>query len=138
MRSKLTASTVFAVAVLLAGIGALEAADRSFGSVSPQKAIEILSIDKTAIVLDVRTAEEFDGPLGHLKDAKLIPVQVLGQRMDELGKYKDKTILVICLSGGRSLKAAGMLSRRGFSKVLNVEQGMRGMNNIPNAPIERK
>jgi len=36
------------------------------------------------LLLDVRTATEFDGPLGHIAGAVLLPVQGLEQRIDEI------------------------------------------------------
>jgi rhodanese-related sulfurtransferase len=89
------------------------------------------------LILDVRTPEEFTGPLGHLKGAKLIPVQELGKRLGELEKYRDKKILVICRSGYRSRNAARFLVENGFKDVINVGPGMQGMSRLQGAPIER-
>ena len=78
----------------------------------------------STFVLDVRTAEEFDGPLGHIEGARLIPVQELAQRLAELQDVKDGQIHVVCRSGGRSSRATKMLLEAGF-EAINVEGGMR-------------
>jgi hydroxyacylglutathione hydrolase len=60
--------------------------------------------DKSPIpfmLLDVRTAEEYAE--GHIRGAKLIPVQELEQRISEVPK--DRQVYVYCRSGGRSSRA---------------------------------
>ena len=49
-------------------------------------------LDSDTIVLDVRTEEEFYGPLGHIEGAMLIPIDDLADRLNELDSVKDKTI----------------------------------------------
>jgi phage shock protein E len=65
-----------------------------------------------ALLLDVRTPAEFAG--GHVDGALNIPVQVLGQRLGDLGA-KDREIVVYCQSGGRSARAATELRAAGFT-----------------------
>lgn len=64
-----------------------------------------------ATLLDVRSQGEFSG--GHIEGAKLIPVQELGGRLEEVGP-KDKPVVVYCASGGRSAAAASMLAKAGY------------------------
>jgi len=89
------------------------------------------------LILDVRTPQEYTGPLGHLKGAKLLPVDQLGSRLGELEKYRDTKILVVCRSGYRSRNAARFLVENGFKDVVNVGPGMQGMSSLSGAPIER-
>ena len=49
---------------------------------------EILDSDTT--VLDVRTEEEFYGPLGHIEGAILIPIDDLEGRVGELNSVKNE------------------------------------------------
>lgn len=74
-------------------------------------------------LLDVRTEAEFNGSLGHIEGATLIPVGELKSRIDELEKYKDKEILVICRSGNRSRMATNILKEDGFNAI-NIAGGM--------------
>ena len=81
-----------------------------------------LATDASAVVLDVRTAEEFGE--GHLERAINIDVN----QSDFLQKAQaalptDKTIAVYCRSGRRSAKAAGILADNGF-KPVNLEGGI--------------
>jgi sulfur dioxygenase len=87
-----------------------------------------LEASETLVLLDVRTREEFDGPLGHLQGAVLIPVQELPERIKELAPYKKKAIVVICRGGNRSRKAAQILADQGFRKVFNMTGGMMKWN----------
>ncbi|MCX6237371.1 MAG: thioredoxin domain-containing protein [Bacteroidia bacterium] len=41
---------------------------------------------------------------------------------------KDKTILIYCLSGSRSSVSANYLSRMGFRKIYNLQQGLMDWN----------
>ena len=73
-------------------------------------------------IIDVRTPGEFNG--GHIKKAKLIPVNEIGNRIGEIANLKDSTILVYCRSGHRSSMAAGILKKHGFTKVNNLSRGI--------------
>ncbi len=89
---------------------------------SPQDAASMLAEDENVVLLDVRTQQEWDID-GHSPDAMLIPLDQLGQRVSELDK--SDTILVICRSGNRSQTAAEFLRAQGFTRVSEVEAGMR-------------
>ncbi len=73
-------------------------------------------------VVDVREPAEFDGPLGHVPDARLLPLSSLAARANELAK--DKPIVTVCRSGARSAQATLMLGKQGFDKVANLAGGM--------------
>ena len=75
------------------------------------------------IILDVRTQQELTGALPQIESAINIPVQELENRIDELTKYKDKKIVVICRTGRRSKLASEILAEKGY-KVENVLGGM--------------
>ena len=81
------------------------------------------------LLLDVRTATEFDGPLSHIAGAVLLPVQELEQRIDELNEHKEKEIIVICRSGNRSQTGTRILISHGFNAV-NMLGGMEAWNAV--------
>ena len=91
---------------------------------------DTLMANQQALVLDVRTAAEFTGPLGHIDGARLIPVQVLDQRLAELDSLKGQPIYVICRSGNRSKTATRILREHQFEAV-NISGGMRAWNRLP-------
>lgn len=69
------------------------------------------------IILDVRTPEEFAE--GAIHGAINIPVQILGERLGEMGS-KENRIVVYCRSGKRSAMAKAMLLEAGFISVEDV------------------
>lgn len=71
-------------------------------------------IDKGAILLDVRTAREFNS--SSLPNSKNIPLQELHNRINEL-KQNDKSYIVYCESGVRSAKAAKFLSLNNIDAI---------------------
>ncbi len=72
-----------------------------------------------AILVDVREPGEFRG--GHAEGARNIPLGQLASRGGEL--TKDRTILVICASGGRSKSGRSILQSQDFPDVRNVLGG---------------
>jgi len=117
------------MAMLLVAMGAL-AADQAV----PEKEKEPITIDVAAteqwleehpkaVVLDVRTKEEYDQ--GCLKGAKLIPIT----DKDFLEKVKkeikpDQPLLVYCHSGGRSARAVKALQDAGYVNMKELGGGV--------------
>jgi rhodanese-related sulfurtransferase len=73
------------------------------------------------LVLDVRQRAEYEQ--GHVPGARLVPVGDLPRALPDLGPYRDRPVLTICRSGGRSSTAAAILVVAGFSDVRSVEGG---------------
>ena len=73
-------------------------------------------------VIDVREPDEFNGPLGHVPGAKLIPMGSLLEKQETL--EKQRPIVLVCRSGARSAQATVMLGQAGFDKVANLSGGM--------------
>jgi rhodanese-related sulfurtransferase len=75
---------------------------------------------KGARLVDVRTPMEFRG--SHPPGARNVPPSRI--KKDETGLARDDELLVICLSGHRSPRAARRLAKLGFSDVSHVEGGL--------------
>ena len=73
-------------------------------------------------VIDVREPDEFDGPLGHVPGARLMPLGSLLERSASLDRTRP--LVIACRSGARSAHATVMLARAGFEKVANLSGGM--------------
>jgi metal-sulfur cluster biosynthetic enzyme/rhodanese-related sulfurtransferase len=73
------------------------------------------------VVLDVRTPAEFAE--GHIPDARLVPLDQLERRLDELPPH-DAALLVTCAAGGRSAAACRLLAERGWTRLANLAGGM--------------
>ena len=87
----------------------------------------------TVQILDVREPEEFSGPLGRIRGAKLIPLGALAGRTGELDK--NRPVVAVCRSGARSAQATNILRQGGFAKAANLAGGMLRWR-AENLPVE--
>jgi len=76
------------------------------------------------LVLDVRTAGDFDGEQGHIRGALNLPLEELPERLADLGDDPERPIVLVCRTDRRSAKAAVLLAERGFAQVQVVQGGM--------------
>ena len=91
-----------------------------------------LAEGKKPILLDVREAVEFDSL--RLPGSINVPRGVLEQSCEwdydetvpELAASREQEIVVICRSGKRSVLAADMMRRMGFTNVVSLKTGVRG------------
>ena len=75
---------------------------------------------REALLIDVRERDEWQS--GHVKGAKHIPLGELGARLGEIPR--DREVLLLCRSGGRSGRATQLLQAQGFTRACNVEGGI--------------
>ena len=103
--------------------------------VSAIKFSEIISNDKSVIIIDVRTPDEFNK--GHLKNS--LNVNWFDENFDEnLNIFsKDLPVMVYCLSGGRSSKANERIKSLGFKNVYELDGGILEWrkNKLPEATL---
>lgn len=87
-----------------------------FGIFSQKDATNTIKeyIDKGAVVLDVRTKEEWDA--GHIEGAKHIVLTTVPLNIDEIKSW-NKPVIAVCKSGGRSGQATQFLSQHGVDVV---------------------
>jgi len=77
-------------------------------------------------IVDVREPAEFNGALGHVPGARLVPLGTLAARAGELSK--ERPIVTVCRSGARSAQATVLLGKAGFDRVANLAGGMLRWN----------
>jgi glyoxylase-like metal-dependent hydrolase (beta-lactamase superfamily II)/rhodanese-related sulfurtransferase len=73
-------------------------------------------------IVDVREAPEFIDSLGHLPEARLMPLSQLTRRLGELDR--ERPVVAVCRSGVRSAQASVLLTKAGFGQVANLAGGM--------------
>lgn len=73
-------------------------------------------------IIDVRRPDEWSGEYGHIASAKLITLNTLPEHIDEIPK--DKPVVFVCRSGGRSGQATSFALQNGFDQVYNMQGGM--------------
>lgn len=105
-------------------------------NVSVEEAYQFIQQHPEALVIDVRTPQEYTGPLGHIPGAQLKPVQQIDRWAKEIAALKDRPIVLVCRSGNRSSYAANYLKAQGFQQLLNVQGGMMAWNR-KGLPVEK-
>lgn len=94
-------------------------------TISPPDLAKKLAGAEPPFVLDVRSPDEFSGE-GHIPGAHLVPLASLPQRLNEIPR--DRPVVCVCRSGGRSQVAYELLAARGFDNVTNLSGGMVAWN----------
>lgn len=86
-------------------------------------------------LIDVRRPDEFDAELGHVAGAELVTLGPdLQKFIDEAPK--DRPVVFICRSGGRSARATMAALAAGLKDVANMTGGMM-LWNSEGLPVER-
>ncbi len=96
--------------------------------IEPGNLAERLGRDPKPVIVDVRGADEFNGPLGHIANALNLPVDELPNRLMEIKALKDKPIILVCRTDRRSANAAALLSDAGFRDARVLRGGMERWN----------
>src|SRR5215510_7548920 len=102
---------------------------------TPPQVHDLMTQDQAIIYLDVRTVPEFTA--GHPEKGLNIPAfffRAPGQpspnpdflKVVEANIPKDATIVVGCQAGGRSQRAAEMMTQAGYTNVTNMQGGFGG------------
>lgn len=94
---------------------------------------ELLS-STTPLLLDVREPYEFDA--FHIQNSLNVPRGILETACEygfedtvpELVQARDKSVIVICRSGNRSVFAAYTMQLMGYQDVRSLKTGIRGWN----------
>ena len=78
-------------------------------------------MSEDVLILDVRTPAEANE--GMIKNAKVLNVEnpVFSEIVENFDR--EKTYLIYCQSGGRSVKACELLAEKGFTNLYNLEGG---------------
>ena len=73
-------------------------------------------------LVDVRSADEFNGPDGRIPGSVLMPLPELDSRANELPA--DRPVVLVCHSGSRSALATQQLQKAGRAQVANLRGGI--------------
>lgn len=106
----------------------------SIKDVGPDEFEKMMS-DSQAVILDVRTPREHQA--GAIKNAKLMDVSSADFDTKAAALDKEKTYLVYCASGVRSVKASRKLAALGFTKLINLQGGYNGWVK-KNKPVQKQ
>lgn len=122
---------------LLLGIlllsGGCASASQDPDSITPQELRSRLGTEDAPIVLDVRTAWEYQA--GHIPGAYHLEDRQVPYRIEELRQLKDREIVVYCEVGPRARWVEGYLRQEGFTNVKHLVGDFSGWQRNGN-PIE--
>lgn len=108
--------------------------------VEPKAVNDLMAGGKELVIIDIRTKEEYTGPLGHISGSLNLDGMELDNRLDaadkKLGSLKNEPIFVVCRTHNRSPRAARRLTQAGFTSVAIIKGGMVNWNK-QELPVER-
>ena len=85
-------------------------------------------------LIDVREDYEWNGDLGHIKGAQLIPMGNIPAHLEQFSKTEE--ILLICRSGNRSGMIGQFMASKGY-QVTNLLGGMMSWH-AHHLPVSRE
>ena len=94
------------------------AAKAEYHKISAQEGKEMMDKDKSILLVDVRTQEEYDQ--GRIAGSILIPDYEIEAKAASKIPDKNATIIIYCRSGNRSKTAANKLVSMGYTKVYDM------------------
>lgn len=110
---------ILALSLFLAGCMVTKKSETSssYKTISSTEAQQMIEDNKDALILDVRTAAEYES--GHIPNAvNLSNEDIQAGKVDSL-KDKSQLIMVYCRSGNRSRQAAQKLAELGYTNVVD-------------------
>lgn len=102
------------------------------GAVSPAEAVRLINREK-GVLIDVCEPAEFAG--GHAIGAKNVPLGTLDSAKGLPGN-KALPVILLCPTGARAGRAAGLLRKAGHENVVTVAGGTAAWRDA-NMPIEK-
>ncbi|MDP0560848.1 MAG: rhodanese-like domain-containing protein [Candidatus Endonucleobacter sp. (ex Gigantidas childressi)] len=90
-------------------------------SVTSQQLTQLVN-QSNAIIIDVREKSEFQ--TGHIVDSLNIPFSMLKDRTSELGKYKERPVIIVDAIGQHGGMAGKILKETGLTQVMKLKGGI--------------
>jgi rhodanese-related sulfurtransferase len=88
----------------------------------------------STLVLDVGDDKEFAA--GHMPRARNIPVRDLAGRLEEIAKFREKTVIVAARNNAQGAAAVRALKRAGFKTVYQLKGGLAAWQQA-SLPVEK-
>ena len=107
--------SIFIATLFLVGCAVPAEQEISYRQITMDEAVAMMKEEEGYIILDVRTAAEFDEK--HIPGAINIPNETIGAEVIPELPDKDQLILVYCRSGRRSKLAAEDLVKLGYTNI---------------------
>src|SRR5256885_14008990 len=97
-----------------------------FSEVAPQVAAEMILDSQQVVVLDVRPADSYRGPEGHIAGSLNTPFDSIERQLPELLPYQNQTVIVYGETSTDGAVAAKLLAVAGFRNIVHIDGGLKG------------
>lgn len=95
-----------------------------YAEVGAPVASEMINDSNQVVVIDVRNADAYDGPEGHIAGALNAPFDSIERQLPELLPYQNQTVLVYGETSTDGALAAKLLTVAGFRNVVHIDGGI--------------
>ncbi len=95
-----------------------------YSTISSKELQEMMNINKDLIIIDTRIKEHYNE--GHIKEAANLPYTSMKAMDKALKNSKSKDIVIYSEDGDRSKKICEILRTLGYSKLKNLDAGIKG------------
>lgn len=113
---------LIAIALISGGLLAWPVFSRRGGKgLSASEATQLIN-RKHAVVLDVRSSDEFNG--GHLPQARHVEFDTLAEKIGQIVKNKTAPVLLVCKNGHSSVRAQAILRQLGYAEAFSLQGGV--------------
>ena len=103
-------------------------------TISPEELLGQLNADSDVMILDVRSAAEFESQ--HIRGSYNVPLALLSEHTDELTQRFGNTVVLVCQSGVRASEANSNLQSAGFADALVLSGGVPAYQKAGGAVVE--
>jgi rhodanese-related sulfurtransferase len=101
--------------------------------ITPAEAVQLMNRQK-AVVVDVCSPQEF--AQGHIGGAKSVPLGELEAKLEGTVKNKALPVILVCATGGRTLRAVAIAKKLGYANAHSLGGGMKSWRDA-NLPVAR-
>lgn len=103
------------------------------GGLSPAQAVQLVNREK-AVLIDVCSSAEYAA--GHAVGARSVPLDSFESGLPAAVKNKALPLVVLCATGNRANRAAGMARKLGYTNVQTLAGGLKAWRDA-NLPVEK-
>jgi rhodanese-related sulfurtransferase len=122
---KLTVLTLLIAALTSCKTIGIYRAEGGYAEIAPTVANEMIIDTNQVVVLDIRSADAYRGPEGHIAGAISAPFDTIERQLPELLPYQGNTVLVYGENDTDGPLAAKLLSVAGFRNVVTIDGGIK-------------
>ena len=95
-----------------------------YKKLKPSVSYEMMRDSPQMLVIDLRPPQQFDGPTGHIREAKNIPVSRLPYRLLDIAQFREDTIFLYCDTDECTEQGAKILAASGFETLVGMQGGI--------------